>query len=54
MNGDLYSLTSLKPIVKYLLENSFFEVGSQIFQLVIGIPMGSDPALLLTNLFLFH
>ena len=31
MNGNRYSLTSVKKAVKYLLENCFFNVGSQIF-----------------------
>lgn len=54
MNGNWYSLTSLKQAVNYFLENCFFKNGSQIFQQVIGIPMSSDPALFLINLFLLH
>ena len=35
------------------INNSFFQVGSEIFRQVIGIPMGSDPAPFFANLFLF-
>ena len=31
MNVNRYSFTSVKQAVKYLLENCFFNVGSQIF-----------------------
>ena len=31
INGNRYSLTSLKQALKYLLENCFFKVDSQIF-----------------------
>ena len=31
----------------------FFQVGSQIFRQVSGIPMGSDPAPFIANLFLY-
>ena len=40
--------------MKYLLENCYFELGSNIFRQVIGIPMGSDPAPFFANLFLFY
>ena len=54
MNGNHYSLISLKQAVKYLVENGFFKVGSQIFGQIIDIPMGSDTASFFSNLFLFH
>ena len=39
--------------MKFLTNNSFFQVGSKIFHQVIGIPMGSDPASFFANLFLY-
>ena len=54
MNGNFYSLGSLKNAVKYLLDNSFFQVGNNIFRQIIGIPMGSDPAPFFANLFLYY
>ena len=40
--------------MKYLLENCYFELGSNIFRQVTGVPMGSDTALFFANLFLFY
>ena len=34
--------------------NCFFTCGEHIFRQVIGIPMGSDPAPFMANLFLYH
>ena len=53
MIGNCFSQTSLRHAVKYNLENCFFKVASQIFQ-VVGIPVSSDPAPFCANLFLFH
>ena len=50
MDGNRYSLTALKQVLKCLLENCFIKIGSQMFRQVIGIPVGSNPALF----FLFH
>ena len=36
MNGNCYSQASLKHAVKYLLQNYFSKVGSQIFHQIIG------------------
>ena len=54
MNGNRYSLTSVKQAVKYLLENCFLNVGSQIFCQVIVILMGSDISPFFVNLYLFY
>ena len=54
INGNRYSLTFLKQALKYLFENCFFKVDSQIFWQVIGIPVASDLASFFANLFLFH
>ena len=40
--------------IDYLLDNSYFKVGDKIFRQVIGIPMGTDPAPFMANLFLYH
>ena len=49
----MFTKASLKKSVKYILNNCFFSFGNKIFQQVIGIPMGSDPAPFMANLFLF-
>ena len=47
------SITSdqLITYVEYLIDNIFISIGNHVF---IGIPMGTDCAPLLANLFLFH
>jgi len=44
---------TLKTAIKYLLDNSYFKLGENIFRQIIGIPMGSDPAPFVANLFLY-
>ena len=53
-NGNCYNKTQIKVSLKYLIDNSFFHVGNDLFRQVIGIPMGSDPAPFFANLFLYH
>jgi len=43
-----------KEGLSYLMDNCFFTFGELIFRQVIGIPMGSDPAPFMANLFLYH
>ena len=40
--------------VKFFIENIYIQVGNRIVRQTIGIPMGTDCAPLLANLFLFH
>ena len=42
-----------KECISYLLD-CYFTVGAQIFKQIIGIPMGSDPAPFMANLFLYY
>ena len=53
-HGRSYSLQQIKSSLQYLLNNCYFQVGTNIFRQVIGIPMGSDPAPFFANLFLFY
>ena len=41
------------PLVSFIISNCSFTVGNVIFQQIIGIPMGIDPAPFWTNLFLY-
>jgi hypothetical protein len=53
-NGNrVYSKEKIKLAIRYLVENCFFKVGGLLFRQTIGIPMGSDPAPFLANLFLY-
>ena len=49
-----FSKTMVKEALEYLMNNCFFTFGNKIFRQVIGIPMGSDPAPFMANLFLYH
>ena len=40
--------------IKFLVDNIYIQVGNKIFRQAIGIPMGTDCAPLLANLFLFY
>ena len=53
-SGTIYSKSSIKKAVSYLIKNCYFKLGDQLFRQNIGIPMGSDPAPAFANLFLFH
>ena len=43
-----------KQAIKYIMDNCFFKFGNKVFQQTIGIPMGSDPAPFMANLFLYY
>ena len=47
------SLQKIKFYLEFLINSSFFQVGSKIFRQVIDIPMGSDPASFFSKPFLF-
>ena len=46
--------TQLVDMVDYLIDNIFVCVGNKVFKQSIGIPMGTDCAPLLANLYLFY
>ena len=45
---------SLLEMIEYLIDNIYIKVGSKVFRQQVGIPMGTDCAPLLANLFLFN
>ena len=45
---------SLIDVIEYLIDNICIKVGSKVFRQQVGIPMGTDCAPLLANLFLFY
>ena len=47
-------LNELVNMLEYLVDNIFIEVGNRVFRQCIGIPMGTDCAPLIANLFLFY
>ena len=44
VNFEDLTLQEIKNCLDFLINKNFFQVGSKILRLVIGIPMGSDPA----------
>ena len=44
----------LVELVEYLVDNIYINVGNRVFRQQVGIPMGTDCAPLLANLFLFY
>jgi len=56
LNKDKIQLDKdhVKDAISYLLDNCFFSIGDNVFKQVIGIPMGSDPAPFMANLFLYY
>ncbi|CAI8018543.1 hypothetical protein GBAR_LOCUS11249, partial [Geodia barretti] len=48
------SKAQLLDMVYYLIDNIYVSVGNRVFRQCIGIPMGTDCAPLLANLYLFH
>ena len=41
-------------MMEYLIDNIYIKVGNKVFRQQVGIPMGTDCASLLANLFLFY
>ena len=52
--GLIFDRIAIKDAIKYLMGNCYFTFGEKIFRQIIGIPMGSDPAPFMANLFLYH
>ena len=52
--GLRFTRSLFKDALKYLMDNCYFTFGEKVFRQVIGIPMGSDPAPFMANLFLYH
>ena len=48
-----FNRQGVKDAVEFLMSNCFFTCGNKVFQQIIGIPMGSDPAPFFANLFLY-
>ena len=51
--GFLISCNLLIEMINWLVDNTYVTIGNTVFQQVIGIPMGTDCAPYLANLFLF-
>ena len=47
-------MNELVNMLEYHVDNIFIEVGNRVFRQCIGIPMGTDCAPLIANLFLLY
>lgn len=54
-NADVIfvNLETLIKMINWLIDNTYVTIGDKVFRQVIGIPMGTDCAPFLANLFLF-
>ena len=47
------TVNQLVEMFNFLIDNIYIQIGSAVYQQTIGIPMGTDCAPLVTDLFLF-
>ena len=52
--GLIFNKGAVKDAIKYLMDNCYFTFGEKLFRQMVGIPMGSDPAPFMANLFLYY
>ena len=53
LNGDnKYTVNDICKMIKFLVDNIYVRFGGQLFRQMVGIPMGTNCALLLADLFL--
>ena len=53
MNYNLWSCQNVCDVLVYLLDNTFIRFGTKFYRQTNGIPMGTNCAPLVTDLFLF-
>lgn len=52
-NGIYFTCSTLVSMVNWLIDNTYVTIGNKVFKQTVGIPMGTDCAPYLANLFLF-
>ena len=53
-SGKLFSKKDVHSMIDYIVDNAIFCAGNKAFQQIIGIPMGTDPAPFMANIYLFY
>ena len=54
LNGDnKYTANDICKMIEFLVDNIYVRFGGQLFQQMVGIPMGTNCALLLADLLLY-
>ena len=49
-----FDRNTTKDAIKYIMDNCHFTFGEKLFRQIVGIPMGSDSAPFMANLFLYY
>ena len=49
-----FSVESLIDTIDFVLDNSYFSMGGNIFRQIVGVPIGVDPSPFIANLTLFY
>ena len=52
-NDNSFSKDQVYDMIDDIIHNAYFQVGDSIYRQVIGIPMGTDPAPFMANLYLY-
>jgi hypothetical protein len=52
--GMSYTKQECIQMIEYVIDNAYFSFGSRSYQQIIGIPMGTDPAPYIANLYLHY
>ena len=54
LNGDSkYTASDICKVIEFLVDNIYFRFGGQLFRQMVGIPMGTNCAPLLADLFVY-
>ena len=53
-NNNLWSCQKVCEALTFLLDNIYIRFGSKLYRQIVGIPMGTNCALLVADLFLFY
>ena len=52
--SKLFSKEDVHAMIDYIVDNAIFQAGNKALRQLIGIPMGTDPAPFMANLYLFY
>ena len=53
-SGGLFDKDRVHRLIDFVVDNSYFRLGNQVYHQCIGIPMGIDPAPQMANLYLYY
>ena len=53
-DGELFSKDQVFDMVDFIIDTAYFCIGDKVYRQIIGIPMGTDPAPFMANLYLYY